>query len=299
MAAHYAELCAESRGRLHRRRPASLADGDRPGAGQPQGGARVGGRQRRRRDGADDRRRRELAALAGRHRGRGQALARRRLRLRRRGAASSTRALALTGRGLIDFSARLTGRRRRRPRGGARDLPRARRRRRRPRWRYSFYAEVAATRGDVDEARRRRRELLAFYDGLPDDPFVIAARAYSRAKLAVLDGDLAAGRAQLPRRRRGLLPDRSAGDAARCAWAWSPTSTSAPATTAAASRTLRGGDRDQRRARAARASRARSLARLGWALLQDGDLVGAEATYERALDVARRLEQPAGVCSSP
>ena len=60
-------------------------DHRRPGAGQPPRRARVGGRHRRRRDGADDRRRGELAALAGRHRGRGQALARRGLRLRRRG----------------------------------------------------------------------------------------------------------------------------------------------------------------------------------------------------------------------
>ena len=54
------------RRRLHRRRPASVADGDRPGARQPPGGARLGRRQRRRRDRADDRRRRQLAALADR-----------------------------------------------------------------------------------------------------------------------------------------------------------------------------------------------------------------------------------------
>ena len=47
-----------------------------------------------------------------------------------------------------------------------------------------------SARGDLDEGRRRRLELLDFYLGLPDDPFVIAVRAYSRAKLGGLDGDL-------------------------------------------------------------------------------------------------------------
>ena len=55
---------------------------------------------------------------------------------------------------------------------------------------HSFYAEVAAARGDAPEARRRRRNLLAFYEALPDDPFTIAARSYSTAKLARLDDDL-------------------------------------------------------------------------------------------------------------
>ena len=73
------------RRRLHRRPAASVAHRDRPGARQPPGRARVGGRQRRRRDRADDRRRRQLAALARRHIGRGQALARRRVRVRGRG----------------------------------------------------------------------------------------------------------------------------------------------------------------------------------------------------------------------
>ncbi len=89
MAACFARLCARSAAAVHRRRAADLAHRHRRGAGQPPRRARVGGRHRRRRDGADDRRRRELGALAGRHRGRGQALARRGLRLRRRRSATS------------------------------------------------------------------------------------------------------------------------------------------------------------------------------------------------------------------
>ena len=73
------------RGRVHGRRAASVADGDRPGARQPPGRARLGGRQRRRGHRADDRGRRELAALAAGHGDRRQALARRRVRVRRRG----------------------------------------------------------------------------------------------------------------------------------------------------------------------------------------------------------------------
>ena len=55
---------------------------------------------------------------------------------------------------------------------------------------HSFYAEQAAVRGDLDEARRRRLDVLDFYGESPDDPFAVAARAYSQAKLAILDGDL-------------------------------------------------------------------------------------------------------------
>ena len=101
-----------------------------------------------------------------------------------------THALALTGRGLIDFQLGLgthvdadfeAALAVFRAHGDPAPLA----------FTHSFYAEVAAARGDVDEARRRRQELLAFYQSLPDDPFVVAARAYSTAKLGVLDGDLA------------------------------------------------------------------------------------------------------------
>jgi predicted ATPase/DNA-binding SARP family transcriptional activator len=106
------------------------------------------------------------------------------------GAARATsRALALTGRGLLDFQA------------GARtdvdadleealaifgqadDLPGLA-------LASSFYAEVAAVRREVDEARRRRRHHLELCERQPDGPFAAAVRAYSEAKLALLDGDV-------------------------------------------------------------------------------------------------------------
>ena len=148
----------------------------------------------------------------------------------------------------------------------------------------SFYAEFAVVRGDVDEARRRRSDLLSFYEGLPHDPFVEAVRAYSRAKLAGLDGDLsgaerhyrsaAAGFARLDRPvmlsiALGTVADfdERAGDYAAAA----ERLTEAIATNDAIG--LRGYTDSL-------------LARLGWVLLHEGDPEGAEALYERALDGA-------------
>ena len=44
--------------------------------------------------------------------------------------------------------------------------------------------------GRLEEARARRLEALDVYLALPDDEFVVAVRAYSRALLAMIDGDL-------------------------------------------------------------------------------------------------------------
>jgi predicted ATPase len=57
----------------------------------------------------------------------------------------------------------------------------------------SFYAEVAAIRREVGEARRRRQEHLELCARQPEGPFASAVVAYSRAKLALLEGDLDAG----------------------------------------------------------------------------------------------------------
>ena len=152
---------------------------------------------------------------------------------------------------------------------------------------YSFYAEVAAARGDIDEGRRRRLEVLEFYLGLPDDSFVIGARAYSRAKIGILDGDLVQAeccyrealenfsRLDRPMMRSMCLGmvadfDERHGDYAA---AIEDLDAAVAINDAVGFRGFNGS----------------LLARLGWALLQDGNAARAEPAYNRALEVARRL----------
>jgi predicted ATPase/DNA-binding SARP family transcriptional activator len=201
-------------------------------------------------------------------------------------ASEHTRALALTGRALLEF---LTGSQARVDADleaalatfrAAHDVPSTA-------LASSFYAEIAAVRGDVDEARRRRAGLLAFYDELPDDPFVVAARAFGRGKLATIDGDLAQAeqhyreavecfsridRPVMLSMSLGMVADfdERAGDHAAAAGALEE----AIATNDAVG--LRG-------------FTGSLVARLGWALLHEGDFERAESMYERALEGARRL----------
>ena len=204
-----------------------------------------------------------------------------------KGAASErARAMALTGRGLIDFQLG-------KPEGVDADLRAAL-----AFFRdhddvgaisltHSFYAEVAAARGDIDEGRRRRLELLDHYLASPDSTFVIAARAYSRAKLAGLDGDLeqseryyreaADAFSQIDRPMmlamcRGIIADFDE----RCGNYRAAIDNLDEAIATNDALGLRGFNGSL-------------LARLGWALLQDGDQARAEVAYDRALDVARRL----------
>ena len=201
-------------------------------------------------------------------------------------ATDGARALALTGRGLADFQlgapegvdddfeAALAAFRERGDVAGTTLAS-------------SFYAEVALARGDVDVARQRRLGLLALYESLPDDTFTVAARTYSQAKLAQLDGDLARAERCYRAAAEGFSHiDRPV------------------------MRTICLGvvaDFDERSGDYGAAIRALEeavetndvlgldgfmgalLARLGWALLQDGDADRAGLLYRRALDLARRL----------
>jgi tetratricopeptide (TPR) repeat protein len=196
-----------------------------------------------------------------------------------------TRALALTGRGLIDFllgaaqdededleeALEIFARH-----GDHESMALA----------HSFYAEQAAVRGDLEEARRRRLVSLDLYGLLPDEPFAIAARAFSQAKLAALDGDLAEaerhyraategfGRLDRPVMSSiclGMVADfdERAGDF--------PAAIKALEDAIETNAALLGGYTGSLHAR------------LGWVLLLDGQLGRAEAVYERALASARRV----------
>jgi predicted ATPase/DNA-binding SARP family transcriptional activator len=151
---------------------------------------------------------------------------------------------------------------------------------------HSFYAEQAAVRGDLDEARRRRLEVLDFYGESPNDPFAIAARVYSQAKLAILDGDLDAAERHyraatdgFDRLDRPVMSsmclamvadfDERAGDL--------PAAITTLEKAIETNEALLGGFTGS------------LFARLGWVLLQDGQLARAEAAYQRSLDSSRRL----------
>jgi predicted ATPase/DNA-binding SARP family transcriptional activator len=198
----------------------------------------------------------------------------------------ATRALALTGRGLLAFQSGIRD-------GVDDDLGAALATFRAAgdavsmAWTYSYWAEVAAARGDVDEGRRRRLELLDFYESRPDDPFVLVARAYSRAKLGQLDGDLAASEHWYRDATAGLTAIDRPIMRAMCLGMVA--------------------EFDERAGRYAAAVAAldeavglcesvglRGLmgtmqARLGWALLHEGDPERAGEALHRSLDHARRV----------
>ncbi len=201
-------------------------------------------------------------------------------------ASETTQALARTGRALIDFQVGV-------PDDVDADLEAALAVFRRHRdvasmaLTYSFYAEVAAARGDIAEGRARRNQVLQFYLAQPDDPFVVAARAYSQAKLGLLNGDMAEaerryreaadGFAQIDRPMMrsmclGMVADfdERNGDY--------PAAIIALEEAVVINDTL-----------GLKGFMGALLARLGWALLQDGATARAEIIYLRALDLARRL----------
>ena len=152
---------------------------------------------------------------------------------------------------------------------------------------YSFWAEVAAARGEIEEGRRRRRETLAFYESLPDEPFAPVGRTHALARLAQLDGDeVAAERWYREAVEHLAVIDR-------------------PVVRAICLGMVAEFDERAQRYDAAvehleeaigvceslglRGFLGSLLARLGWVLLLRGDVDSAEDRYRRALDAARPL----------
>jgi predicted ATPase/DNA-binding SARP family transcriptional activator len=152
---------------------------------------------------------------------------------------------------------------------------------------FSFYAEVAAARGEIDEARRRRIEVLEFYIALPDDPFVIAARAYSNAKLGMLDGDLVKAERCYREAADGFREVDRPMMRAMCLGMVADFDERSGDYRAAIKELDEAVETND--ALGLRGFMGSLLARLGWALLHDGNTARAELMYERALDLARRL----------
>jgi tetratricopeptide (TPR) repeat protein len=151
---------------------------------------------------------------------------------------------------------------------------------------HSFYAEQPAVLGRLEEARRRRLDVLDFYGSSPDGAFEVAARSYSLAKLALIDGDIQAaerhyraategfGRLDRPVMNSMCLGmvadfDERAGDY--------PAAIRRLEAAIETNESLLGGFTGSLQAH------------LGWVLLQDGQGARAEAVFENALDSARRV----------
>jgi tetratricopeptide (TPR) repeat protein len=204
-------------------------------------------------------------------------------------ATDKTRAVALTGRGLLRFIAGALS-------AADEDLSEALEIFRRDDDRaglafaLSFYAETARLAGAVDTARTRRRQTLDVYRDAPADTFVMAARAYSEAILAMLDMDRAAAEHHYRRAAEGFrASDR-------------PVMLSITLGVLA--------DFDERageyQAAVDELDEAVDLAeqvgmrgfvgslysRLAWSVLEQGDIARAELLTNQALDVGRRLRSP-------
>jgi tetratricopeptide (TPR) repeat protein len=152
---------------------------------------------------------------------------------------------------------------------------------------YSFWAEVSAVRGDPDEARRRRAEILAFYELLPDDDLVCGVRAFSKAKIAALAGDLAESEAQyrdaLAHFARIDRPVMTAMTASMVS-DFDERAGRYEAAAALLQQAIDLGD-----ALGLRGFTSAQVARLARALLESGHLERAATLYERTLETAQRM----------
>ena len=151
----------------------------------------------------------------------------------------------------------------------------------------SFYAEVANVRGDVDEARRRRVAALQYYATLPSDTFVQAATAFGEGKVALLDGDLmAAERHYRQATARFATIDRPF-MYSTCLDTVSEFDERAGDQAAAIARLEEAIATDA--SLGLRGLTSSMLARLGWLRLHASQVAAAATAYAEALDLARWL----------
>jgi tetratricopeptide (TPR) repeat protein len=155
---------------------------------------------------------------------------------------------------------------------------------------YSFWAEFPHVLGDLDEARRRRVEVLEFYTGLPDDRFTVAVRAYSRAVLAVLDRDLVAAEQHYREAASGFADGTRPVMLTVCLGMVADFDERAGRLTAAINELEEAVELTD--ALGLRSFTGSVLSRLAWVLLQDGNVARAEIMNRRALEVGRRLRSP-------
>jgi predicted ATPase/DNA-binding SARP family transcriptional activator len=152
---------------------------------------------------------------------------------------------------------------------------------------YSFYAELPQVQNDTDGARLRRLEVLGFYVDLPDEPFSLAARAYSRAKLATMDGDLVAAEAHFREATAGFASGDRPVMRTICLGMLADFDERAGRYEAAADRLEEAVGLCE--ALGLRGFNGSLLARLAWQLLQSGDVARAEVMSARSLELGRRL----------
>jgi predicted ATPase/DNA-binding SARP family transcriptional activator len=195
------------------------------------------------------------------------------------------RALALTGRGLIDLLAGL-------PEHSDEDLETAIEIFQRHddveslRLTYAVWAEAPAALGDVEEGRRRRLQLVGVLAASPQSEFDAASESFARGKLAVLDGDLEAAERHYRAATEGFARfDRPVmnsmcldvvADFDERAGNFSGAITALEAAIET-NQTLLGGFTGS------------LLSRLGWVLLEDRQTTRAQVVYQQALASGRRV----------
>jgi predicted ATPase len=154
----------------------------------------------------------------------------------------------------------------------------------------SFYTEIARLVGNMDEARRRRLETLSVYPADSDDTFVLAAREYSHAILAMIDNDLITAEHYYREAAEGFaLSDRPVMLSITLGFLadFDERAGRYPDAVSALERSV-----ELAQEFGMRGFVGSLYSRLAWSLLQAGEVERAEDMNEHALEAGRRLRSP-------